>query len=159
MAIGHPLPYAYATQSGKRNMQERGSRFAARSNFEANCVLAHWRMARGGHGLQKVSPEPVKGRHALLLYTPKTALRLFQGWSACRAGNLQLYSPPLVTPRPCLGGDTLGLHTITVDEFMSRCCGIRMLENITYSDIIKETNFVNICEWRGVSKGVEDGHP
>jgi hypothetical protein len=63
--------------------------------------LQYGRMARGGHGLPKVLPGPAMphpftpcGRA-----TPETALRLFQGWLAHRAGRLRLSSTPLNTRR------------------------------------------------------------
>jgi hypothetical protein len=61
----------------------------------------HGRIARGDHGLPKVSLGPA------MLYpcmpcgqaTPETALQLFQGWLTHRVGGLQLSSTPLDTPR------------------------------------------------------------
>jgi hypothetical protein len=59
------------------------------------------RIARGGHGLPKVSPRPdmpypfTPCRRAI----PETALQLFWGWPACRVGSLRLSSTPLDTPR------------------------------------------------------------
>jgi hypothetical protein len=57
-------------------------------------------MARGGHGLPKVSLRPAMpypptpcGRA-----TPETALLSFQRWPAHRAGSLRLFSSPLDTP-------------------------------------------------------------
>jgi hypothetical protein len=58
-------------------------------------------MARGMHGLPKVSPGPAMP----YLSTPcrrataKTAFCLFIGWPACRAGGLRLSPTPLDTPR------------------------------------------------------------
>jgi hypothetical protein len=61
----------------------------------------HGRMARGGHGLPKVSPGLAMPNPSTLcrLATPETALRLFIGWPAHRAGSLQLSSTLLDTPR------------------------------------------------------------
>jgi hypothetical protein len=55
----------------------------------------HGRMARGGHGLPKVSL-PL---YALQVAIPETALLPFQGWPAHRAGSLRPSCTPLVTPR------------------------------------------------------------
>jgi hypothetical protein len=49
-------------------------------------VFEHMRLARGGHGLPKVSPAlamPYPPR-PFKQATPETALQLFQGWSARR---------------------------------------------------------------------------
>jgi hypothetical protein len=61
----------------------------------------HRRMARGGHGLPKVSPGPAMPYLSMPCgrATPKTALQLFQGWSAQRVGGLRPSSIPLNTPR------------------------------------------------------------
>jgi hypothetical protein len=63
----------------------------------------HGRMARGGHRLLKVSLGPVMLDPSMPCGqdTPETALHLqpFQGWSACRAGNLRPSSTLLDTPR------------------------------------------------------------
>jgi hypothetical protein len=50
----------------------------------------HGRMARGGHGLHKVSPGPNPN--------PETALRPLQGWPAYKAGGPQAFSTHLDTP-------------------------------------------------------------
>jgi hypothetical protein len=62
----------------------------------------HGRIARGGHGLPKVSPRPPmpdlstpSGRA-----TPETALQLFQGWPARRTGGLPSFST-LLAVRLC----------------------------------------------------------
>jgi hypothetical protein len=47
----------------------------------------HERMARGGHGLPKVSPGPT-------MPYPFTPLQPFQRWSAYRAGSLRPSSTP-----------------------------------------------------------------
>jgi len=64
-------------------------------------VNGHGRMARGRHGLPKVSPRPAmldsstpSGRA-----TAETALLMFQGWPARKAGSLRLSSSPLDHPR------------------------------------------------------------
>jgi hypothetical protein len=61
----------------------------------------HGHMARGGHRLPKFSPRPAMpfpstpcGRATL-----ETALQLFQGLPACKAGGLRPSSTPLDTPR------------------------------------------------------------
>jgi hypothetical protein len=58
-------------------------------------------MTRGGHELPKVSPGPAKPDPftSCRQDTPKTALRPFLGWPACRAGSLQSSSTLLDTPR------------------------------------------------------------
>jgi hypothetical protein len=61
----------------------------------------HERMARGGHELPKVSPEPAMP-YSSIPYgraTPETALRPFQGWAARRTGGLRTSFIPLNTPR------------------------------------------------------------
>jgi hypothetical protein len=58
-------------------------------------------MARACHGLPKVLLGSAM-RHASTPWgraTPKVALQLFQGWPACRAGNLRPSSTTLDTPR------------------------------------------------------------
>jgi hypothetical protein len=60
----------------------------------------HRRMARGGHGLSKVSTSPGMP-YSSMSYgraTPETDLRPFQRWPACRAGGLRPSSTPLDTP-------------------------------------------------------------
>jgi hypothetical protein len=59
------------------------------------------RMAKGIHGLPKVSPGPALSNPSTPCgrATPKTALWPFLGWSACRAGSLRPSSTPLDTPR------------------------------------------------------------
>jgi hypothetical protein len=53
-------------------------------------------MARGGHGLLKVYPDPSTScRRA----TPETALQPYLGWLARRAVGLRPSSTPLDTPR------------------------------------------------------------
>jgi hypothetical protein len=53
-------------------------------------------MARGGHGLPKVSPGPAMTD----IYMPcSRALRPFQGWPTQRADSLQPFSTLLDTPR------------------------------------------------------------
>jgi hypothetical protein len=66
----------------------------------------HGRMARGGHGLPKVSPGPAMPYPSTPCRrtTYETALRLFQGWPAHRAGSLWPFSAPLDTP--CCDLDT-----------------------------------------------------
>jgi hypothetical protein len=65
-------------------------------------------MARGGHGLPKVSPGPTMPYHSMLCRrtTRVTALQPFQGWPAHRV-VLRLSSTPLDTPcrTPMCPGD------------------------------------------------------
>jgi hypothetical protein len=58
---------------------------------------AHGRMARDCHGLPKVSPRLTMPYPSMPC--PETALWPFQGWPACRAGNLRPSSTPLDIPR------------------------------------------------------------
>jgi hypothetical protein len=66
-----------------------------------SCIKKHRRMARGGHGLPKVSPRPA------MLYssmpcsqaTPETNLWPFQTWRARRVGGQRPSSTPLDNPR------------------------------------------------------------
>jgi hypothetical protein len=71
-------------------------------------------MERGGHGLPKVStgpnmpdPSTLYGRD-----TPETALRPFQGWPTCTAGDLRPSFTLLNTPR----------HTPMVSESNGAIC-------------------------------------
>jgi hypothetical protein len=58
------------------------------------------RLARGGHGLPKVSPGPAMTYPSIPCgTTPETALWAFQGWTVRRAGGMRLSSTPLDTPR------------------------------------------------------------
>jgi len=61
----------------------------------------HGRMARGSHGLPKVSPRPAMPGPATPCgrTTHETALRPFQGWLAYRVGGLRPSPTPLDTPR------------------------------------------------------------
>jgi hypothetical protein len=63
-------------------------------------VSNHRRMARGGHGLPKVSPEPTMPYPSSPCgqATPQTALRSVPGWPACRASSLRPSCTPLDTP-------------------------------------------------------------
>jgi hypothetical protein len=70
-----------------------------------SCNLLHFdhkRMARGGHGLPKVSLGPAMPypNTPCGLATSETALRLFQGWPVYRAGGLQPSYYPLGHPTP-----------------------------------------------------------
>jgi hypothetical protein len=58
-------------------------------------------MARGDHGLPKVSPGPAMPYSSMTCghATPQMALWAFQGWPAHRAGDLRASSTPLDTPR------------------------------------------------------------
>jgi hypothetical protein len=58
-------------------------------------------MARGIHGVPKVSPGPamLDPSTPCERATPETALRLFLGWPARRPGNMRPSSTPLDTPR------------------------------------------------------------
>ena len=73
----------------------------ATSDYPLNYAFDQGRTGRGIHGLPKVSPGPAM----LNLSTPcgranpETALRLFQGCPACRAGGLRSSSTLLDTPR------------------------------------------------------------
>jgi hypothetical protein len=57
-------------------------------------------MARGGHGLPKVSPRPTMPDPSMPCRraTPETTLQLFLGWPANRAGGLRPSSTLLDTP-------------------------------------------------------------
>jgi hypothetical protein len=54
-------------------------------------------MARGIHGLPKVSPGPALPFYSLRA-TPEAALKLFLSWPTRRAGGLQVSCTPLDTP-------------------------------------------------------------
>jgi hypothetical protein len=80
------------------------------------------RMARGGHGLSKVSPGhamPNSSRPCGQA-TPVTALRPFQGWPTRRAGGFWPSSNLLVTPRrtPTI---TSSLHFVSAEAL---CCTV-----------------------------------
>jgi hypothetical protein len=62
---------------------------------------SHGCMARGDHGLTKVSPAPAMPYRSMPCgqATPETALQPFQGWPAHRAGGLLPSSTPLDTSR------------------------------------------------------------
>jgi hypothetical protein len=87
-------------------------------------------MARGIHGLPKVSPRPAMPdpSRPCRRATPKIALWPFLCWSAHREASLQPFSTPLDTPR-------------RTDLLCYKTCFI-----------LDKT-----LEWRGVSKGVENG--
>jgi hypothetical protein len=78
--------------------QEKGRR---QGEQERETTKRHGRMARGGYGLPKVSPEPAMPNPSTPCRqaTPETALQPFQGRYACRAGGLRPSSTPLDTPR------------------------------------------------------------
>jgi hypothetical protein len=61
---------------------------------------SHRRMARGGHGLPKVSPCPDMPYPSMPFRrdAPETALHPFQVWAPHRVGSLRLSSTPLDTP-------------------------------------------------------------
>jgi hypothetical protein len=61
----------------------------------------HGRMARGGHGLPKVSPVPAMPYPSLPCgwATTETALQPFLAWPTHRAGGLRSSSTPLDNPR------------------------------------------------------------
>jgi hypothetical protein len=68
---------------------------------EEHSTTGHFRMARGDHGLPKISlghamPFPIYALHRTL---PETALWPLQGRPAHRAGGLRPSSTPLDTPR------------------------------------------------------------
>jgi hypothetical protein len=62
--------------------------------------IEHGRMARGGHGLPKVSPRPAIPYPSTPCgwAIPETAVRPVQGWSAQRLGGLRPSSTLLNTP-------------------------------------------------------------
>jgi hypothetical protein len=83
----------------------------------------HERIARGGHGLPKVSFGPAMPDASTLcrLATPETALRLSQGWPAHRAAGLRPSSNLLDAPRPMPTAATTSkvrcyLHTPSAEE-------------------------------------------
>jgi hypothetical protein len=98
------LPYAHVHALFRVNALLLNSCPKQHKSFSAfipTVTEKHWRMARGGHGLPKVSPGP-----AMLdpitscgWAIPKMVLRLFQGWHARKAGGLQPSSFLLDTPR------------------------------------------------------------
>jgi hypothetical protein len=61
----------------------------------------HRRMARGGHGLPKISPGPTMPYMFALCRraTSETVIRLCQSWPAHRVGGLRPSFTPLDTPR------------------------------------------------------------
>jgi hypothetical protein len=75
-------------------------------------VGGHECLARGGHGLPKVSLGPVMPYPSTPCRqtTPETALRLFQGWPTSRVCGLQPSSTHMDTPRrmPMLEGTIAG---------------------------------------------------
>jgi hypothetical protein len=84
----------------------------------------HRHMVRGGHGLPKVSPGPAMPDPSTSCgrATPEKALRLFQGWPACRVGGLRPSSTPFGHPTPYAydGGLLLregGLRDSCSDQF------------------------------------------
>jgi hypothetical protein len=68
--------------------------------FVALYAWATRRMARGGHGLIKVSLGPVMPDHYMPCQqaTPEMDLQPFQGWPTCRAGGPQPSSTLLDIP-------------------------------------------------------------
>jgi hypothetical protein len=70
-------------------------------SFVVGGSVLHGCMARGGHGLPKVSLGPAIPYASTPFgrATPETTLQLFQGWPACRAGGLTPPSTPLDTSR------------------------------------------------------------
>jgi hypothetical protein len=105
-----------------------------------NGVDRHGRMARGGHGLPKVSPGPAQPDP----YMPC-------GWPAYRAGGLRLSSTPLDTPRctPMLINGVFLQHknSISVAGEKVMMKGLRNWERRSDS----------IDKRRGVAEGVEEG--
>jgi hypothetical protein len=70
--------------------------------FPVTKIEGPWtRMARGIHGLSKVSPRPTQLNLSTPCgqATPETALLPFRGWRARRVGGLRPFSTPLDTPR------------------------------------------------------------
>jgi hypothetical protein len=73
-------------------------------------------MARGIHGLPKFLPGPTKPHPSTPRWraTPKTTLRQFLGWSACRAGTPRLlppWIPHAIWARGRVGGEHLQGNT------------------------------------------------
>jgi hypothetical protein len=77
-------------------------------------------MERGGHGLPKVSLEPTMPYPSLPCgrATPEMALVPFQGWLACRVGELQPSSCPLGHPTPYAY-----VYTVRTENHKSSVCG------------------------------------
>jgi hypothetical protein len=103
LAGGHPL---WPFQGGHLQGGSLGH-FTTCLGYPISCgpitndIGVHMHMARGGHGLPKVSPGPAMpypstpwGRA-----TPEMNLRLFLGWLTRRASGLRPSSTPLDTPR------------------------------------------------------------
>jgi hypothetical protein len=87
---------------------------------ERRTSCRHGRMAKGGHGLPKVSPWPAKPYRSTPCgrATYKTTLQPFQRWPARRAGGLRSSSTPLDTPRrtPMPAGILEGIEGIQAME-------------------------------------------
>jgi hypothetical protein len=93
--LGHQSLSRHFWPAGKKH-----GRGPAKNNI-LRFTIRHGCMAKGSHGLPKVSHGPALPFLFTLCgrATPEMTLRPYQGWPVCRAGGLRPSSIPLDTPR------------------------------------------------------------